>query len=77
MPYYLQVPPASETRDIRFISLTSHGKPYYESSKSHRETNAKTLLKKREGEISQSKLPGICFEWVRFEELANDFLTEL
>jgi integrase len=34
------------------------------------------LLKKREGEISQGKLPGIYFDKVRFDELAEDFLVD-
>jgi integrase len=34
------------------------------------------LLKKREGEISQGKLPGIYFDKVRFDELAEDFLSD-
>jgi len=33
-------------------------------------------LKKREGEISDGKLPGIYFDRVRFEELARDLLTD-
>jgi site-specific recombinase XerD len=34
------------------------------------------LLKRREGEISQGKLPGIYFDRIRFEELAEDFLRD-
>jgi integrase len=34
------------------------------------------LLKRREGEISQGKLPGIYFDRVRFDELAEDFLRD-
>jgi integrase len=34
------------------------------------------LLKKREGEISEGKLPGIYFDRVKFEELAEDFLRD-
>jgi hypothetical protein len=33
-------------------------------------------LKKREGEISDGKLPGIYFDRVRFDELAEDLLTD-
>jgi integrase len=34
------------------------------------------LLKRREGEISKGELPGICFDKVRFDELAQDYLTD-
>jgi len=30
----------------------------------------------REGEISRGKLPGICFDRVRFDELVEDYLTD-
>ena len=33
-------------------------------------------MKKREGEISEGKLPGIYFDRVRFDELAEDFLRD-
>lgn len=36
---------------------------------------AKELLKKREGEIGAGKPPGIVFDRVRFDELAEDFLS--
>ena len=52
------------------------GKPCRESTRSTKEADAKRLLKKREGEISQGKLPGIYFDRVRFDELAEDFLTD-
>jgi len=61
---------------VYWIKYYRNGKPYYESSKSHKESKARCLLKRREGEISQGKPPGICFERVRFEELADDFLTD-
>ncbi len=59
-----------------WIKYYRNGKPYYESAKSRKETDAKRLLKKREGEISQGKLPGAYFDKVRFEELAEDFLRD-
>ena len=59
-----------------WVKYYRNGKPYYESSKSKKETDAKSLLKKREGEISQGKLPGICFDRVRYDELAKDFLAD-
>jgi len=37
---------------------------------------ARKLLEIREGEIAQGKLPGICFDRVKFHELAEDFLND-
>jgi hypothetical protein len=34
------------------------------------------LIKKREGEISEGKLPGVYFDRVRFDELAEDLLRD-
>ena len=59
-----------------WLKYYRNGKPYYESTKSNKETDARQLLKKREGEISDGKLPGIYFDRVRFDELAEDFLTD-
>ena len=39
-------------------------------------TKAERLLKKREGEIAEGKLPGIYFDKVRFDDLAEDLLTD-
>ena len=52
---------------VYWIKYYRNGKPYRESTKSRKETDAKRLLKKREGEISQGKLPGIYFDKVRFD----------
>ena len=62
--------------NIYWLKYYRNGKPYYESSKSTKEADAKRLLKNREGEISQGKLPGIHFDKVRFDELAEDLLTD-
>jgi len=62
--------------NVYWIKYYRNGKPYRESSESKKEADAKRLLKKREGEISQGKLPGIYFEKVRFDELAEDLLTD-
>ena len=58
---------------VYWIKYYRNGKPYRESTKSKKEADAKRLLKKREGEISQGKLPGIYFDKVRFDELAEIF----
>jgi integrase len=61
---------------IYWIKYYRNGKPYRESTRTTKESDAKRLLKKREGEISDGKLPGIYFDRVRFEELADDFLAD-
>jgi integrase len=61
---------------VFWIKYYRNGKPYRESTKSKKEADAKRLLKKREGEISQGKLPGIYFDKVRFDELAEAFLSD-
>jgi len=59
-----------------WIKYYRSGKPYRESTRSKKEADAKRLLKRREGEISGGKLPGIYFDRVRFDELAEDFLRD-
>lgn len=61
---------------VYWIKYYSNGKPYRESSKSIKETDAKRLLKNREGEISKGKIPGVYFDKIRFDELAEDFLSD-
>lgn len=61
---------------VWWIKYYRNGKPFRESTKSAKETDAKRLLKKREGEISEGKFPGIYFDRVLFDELADDFLTD-
>ena len=62
--------------NVYWIKYYRNGKPYRESVKSKKEADAKRLLKKREGEISEGKLPGIYFDRVRFDELAEGFLRD-
>ncbi len=61
---------------VYWIKYYRNGKPYRETTKSQKEADAKRLLKKREGEISEGKLPGIYFDRVKFDELAEDFLRD-
>jgi hypothetical protein len=51
-----------QKRKVYWIQYYRNGKPYRETTKSQKEADAKRLLKKREGEISQGKLPGIYFD---------------
>jgi len=62
--------------NMYWIKYYRNGKPYRESTKSKKEADAKRLLRKREGEISEGKLPGIYFDRVKFDELAEDFLRD-
>lgn len=62
--------------NIYWIKYYRNGKPFRESTRSRKEPDAKRLLKKREGEISQGKLPGIYYDRIRFDELAEDFLRD-
>jgi integrase len=59
-----------------WIKYYRNGKPFSESSRSGKEADAKKLLKKREGEISEGKIPGIYFDRVRFEDLAEALLSD-
>ena len=59
-----------------WIQYYNNGKKYAESSKSQKKMVATQLLKKREGEISQGKLPGIHFDKVTFAELAEELLDD-
>lgn len=59
-----------------WVKYYKNGKPYYESSDSDKEADAKRLLKKREGEISEGKIPGIYFDRVKFDDLEKDLLSD-
>ena len=59
-----------------WIKYHKGGKPYCESTKSAKEADAKRLLKRREGEISEGKLPGIYFDKILFDELAKELLAD-
>ena len=61
---------------VYWIKYYRNGKPYRESTKTSKEADAKRLLKRREGEIANGKLPGVYFDRVRFDELAADFLSD-
>ena len=61
---------------VYWVQYYRNGKPYRESAKSKKESDAKRLLKKREGEISEGKLPGIYFDRIKFDELSEDFLRD-
>ncbi|MFQ5901695.1 MAG: tyrosine-type recombinase/integrase [Thermodesulfobacteriota bacterium] len=59
-----------------WIKYYRAGKPYRESSKSTKETDAKRLLRLREGQIAEGRFPGLRVEKVRFDELAQDLIND-
>ena len=61
---------------IYWIQYYRNGKPYQETSKSKKEDEAKRLLKKREGEIGDGRLPGIYFDKTTFEDLTDAILDD-
>jgi integrase len=61
---------------IYWIKYYRDGKLYRETTKSEKELDAKRLLRLREGEIAQGKIPGIYFDKIRFDDLAEEFLAE-
>jgi len=62
--------------NIFWIQYHRRGKPYRESTRSEKEADAKRLLRKREGEIAEGKLPGVYFDKVTFDELAAELEAE-
>ena len=62
--------------NVLWIKYYRNGKPYRESTRSAKETDAKRLLKKREGEIAEGKIPGVYFDKVKFDELAKGLLSD-
>lgn len=59
-----------------WVKYYRHGKQFAESTHSDKMEVAKRILKMREGEISQGKLPSICFEKIKFDEIMKDYITD-
>ena len=59
-----------------WLQYYHHGKQIRESSKTSKKMIAKKLLEKREGRIAEGRLPGIYFEKVTFQELADDLIND-
>ncbi|MGO9613078.1 MAG: tyrosine-type recombinase/integrase [Dissulfurispiraceae bacterium] len=59
-----------------WIKYYRYGKPFYESSGSEKETDAKKLLKSREGSIVDGKFHGLIGERIVFDELTEDLLND-
>jgi integrase len=59
-----------------WIKYYKNGKSYRESTGSDKKMVAQKKLARREGEIAEGKMPGVQFEKVTFEELAENFLQD-
>jgi integrase len=59
-----------------WIKYYKNGKNYRESTGSEKLMVAKKKLALREGEIAEGKIPGVQFEKVTFDELAENFLRD-
>jgi len=59
-----------------WIKYYRHGKSFAESTHTNKMEIAKRTLKKKEGEIAEGKMPGICFDRISFDELARDLITD-
>ena len=62
--------------NVWWIKYYKNGEPLRESSGSAKKMVAKKLLDRREGEIAVGKIPGLKFEKVKFDELAEEFLRD-
>lgn len=61
---------------VWWVKYYRNGKAYRESSNSTKKMVAKKLLDRREGDIAAGKVPGILFERVTFDELADEFIID-
>lgn len=61
---------------IFWIKYYRNGKPYFESTHTDKETDAKRKLKLREGQVADNKFPGLKAEKILFDEIAQDLLND-
>jgi len=61
---------------IWWIKYYRNGKPYFESTHTRNEAEAKRKLKLREGQIAEGKFPGLRVERILFDELAQDLIND-
>jgi integrase len=59
-----------------WVKYYRNGKPYRESAKSDKESDAKRLLRIREGQIEEGKFPGLQAGRTKWDELKDDFLSD-
>jgi integrase len=63
-------------KKIYWIKYYKNGKQFAESTHTDKVEVAKRLLRVREGEISQGKLPAVYFDKVSFDELSAELLAD-
>ena len=59
-----------------WIKYYSKGKQIIEATHTDKKGAAHKLLKRREGEISKGEIPGVYFDKIRFNDLAEDLITD-
>jgi len=59
-----------------YIQYYRSGKRYREAIPSDKESDAKKLLKMREGAIAEGRFPGLRVEKTRFDELSEDYISD-
>jgi len=62
--------------NIFWIKYYRNGKPYYGSTHTRNEAEAKRKLKLREGQIAKGEFPGLRVEKILFDELAQDLIND-
>lgn len=61
---------------VWWVKYYKNGKSFRESSSSDKKMVAKQFLSRKEGEIAEGKVPSVCYDKVRFIELADAFLQD-
>ena len=61
---------------VWWMSFTYQGRHYRKSTETEDRKIAQKIFDKLRGEVAQGKLPGVYFDRVTFDELAEDFLTD-
>lgn len=59
-----------------WIKYYRKGRPFYEGTETEDKSEARKLLKKREGEVAEGRFSGLRVERIRFEELTEDLLND-
>ncbi len=67
-----------KVRDSKYwwIQYYRRGKRFRESTKFEKKSDAQKLLKRREGQIAEGKTPGIIYDKVIWDELAEGYLRD-
>jgi integrase len=62
--------------DTWWVKYYRDGKPYRESAKTEKETEAKRFLQRREGQVVEGKFEGLKVEKVTYEDLKKDLIND-